>query len=180
MERYFSKIMQSLLIQDGLLDPDLPEPEAKSSGICLETDTGAVVDILLIDRDGREERLTGRSPAAELVRFVSLDYTDYHRAVQRLWEEHPLFEEKSPVPYEEYEDFEQQIANVPEWIKSIDTISGFYVSTHLRKAMAMEDNGSLIFPSEKGASVLRALDEPYRAQKRIRNLLEIGFADFER
>ena len=46
--------------------------------------------------------------------------------------------------------------------------------------MAMQDNGSPIFPSEKGAAVLRALDEPCRAQLRIRNLLEIGFADYER
>ena len=62
----------------------------------------------------------------------------------------------------------------------IDTISAFYAAEHLQDAMAMQDNGSPIFPSEKGAAVLRALDEPCRAQLRIRNLLEIGFADYER
>lgn len=180
MERYLSEILQGLQIQAGLLDSELLAPEKYRSGIFLETDTGAVVDILLIDASGAEQRLSGLVPAEELVRFVSLDLTDYHGAIQQLWQAHPLFEEKSPVPYAEYEDFEKKIVHLPDQLNSIDTVSGFYASAHLREAMAMQDNGSPIFPSEKGAAVLRALDEPCRAQKRIRNLMELGFADFER
>lgn len=180
MERCFSGIMKSLQIQAGLLDPKLLEPEKYRSGIFLETDTGAVVDIRLVDADGAEQQLSGLVPAEELVRFASLDLTDYHSAIQQLWQEHPLFEEKSPVPYAEYEDLETKILHFPEWLNSIDTVSGFYAALHLRDAMAMENNGSSIFPSEKGMAVLRALDEPCRAQKRLRNLMELGFADFER
>lgn len=180
MERYLFDILQSLLIQDGLLDPMLFAPERYRSGIFLETDTGAVMDILLIDADGAEQRFSKLVPVEELVRFASLELTDYHKAVQQLWKEHPLFEEKSPVPYSEYEDFEKGIQHLPDWISSIDPVSGFYVASHLRKVMEMEDNGSPTFPSEKGAEALCILDEPWQAQKRICNLLELGFADYER
>lgn len=180
MERYLSGILKSLQIQAGLLDPELLAPEKYRSGIFLETDTGAAIDILLIDASGAEQRLSGLVPAEELVRFASLDLTDYHSVIQQLWQEHPLFEEKSPVPYVEYEDFEKKIVHLPDQLNSIDTVSGFYASAHLRETMAMQDDGSPIFPSEKGAAVLRALDEPCRAQKRICNLMELGFADFER
>ena len=88
--------MKSLQIQAGLLDPKLLEPEKYRSGIFLETDTGAAVGILLIDASGAEQQLSGLVPAEELVRFASLDLTDYHSAIQQLWQEHPLFEEKSP------------------------------------------------------------------------------------
>lgn len=142
MERYLFDILQSLLIQDGLLDPMLFAPEKYRSGIFLETDTGAVMDILLIDADGAEQRFSKLVPVEELVRFASLELTDYHKAVQQFWKEHPLFEEKSPVPYSEYKDFEKEIQHLPDWISSIDPVSGFYVASHLRKVMDMEDNGS--------------------------------------
>lgn len=180
MEEWFSRFFQDLQLQLGLRDPKLTAPEKNISGIFLETDTGENIDILLVGKDGRVEELRGRTPAEELVRFTSLDFAEYHAVIQRLWTEHPLFLERMDVPYSDYEDFEKQIGDLPDWIMKIDTISAFYVSEHLQDAMAMQDNGSPIFPSEKGAAVLRALDEPCRAQLRIRNLLEIGFADYER
>lgn len=102
-------------------------------------------------------RTQGRTPAEELVRFTSLDFAEYHAVIQRLWTEHPLFLERMDVPYSDYEDFEKQIGDLPDWIMKIDTISAFYAAEHLQDAMAMQDNGSPIFPSEKGAAVLRAL-----------------------
>ena len=180
MEEWFSRFFQNLQLQLGLRDPKLTAPEKNLSGIFLETDTGENFDILLVGKDGHVEELRGRTPAEELVRFASLDFAEYHAVIQRLWTEHPLFLERMEVPYSDYEDFEKQISDLPDWIKRIDTISAFYAAEHLQDAMAMQDNGSPIFPSEKGAAVLRALDEPCRAQLRIRNLLEIGFADYER
>ena len=180
MEEWFSRFFQDLQLQLGLRDPKLTAPEKNISGIFLETDTGENIDILLVGKDGCVEELRGRTPAEELVRFTSLDFAEYHAVIQRLWTEHPLFLERMDVPYSDYEDFEKQIGDLPDWIMKIDTISAFYAAEHLQDAMAMQDNGSPIFPSEKGAAVLRALDEPCRAQLRIRNLLEIGFADYER
>lgn len=145
MERYLSGILRSLQIQAGLLDPELLAPEKYRSGIFLETDTGAAIDILWIDASGTEQQLLGLVPAEELVRFTSLDFTDYHSVIQQLWQEHPLFEEKSPAPYAEYEDFEKQITHLPDQINSIDTISGFYASAHLWEARAMQDDGSPVF-----------------------------------
>ena len=180
MEEWFSRFFQDLQLQLGLRDPKLTAPEKNISGIFLETDTGENIDILLVGKDGCAEELRGRTPAEELVRFTSLDFAEYHAVIQRLWTEHPLFLERMDVPYSDYGDFEKQIGDLPDWIMKIDTISAFYAAEHLQDAMAMQDNGSPIFPSEKGAAVLRALDEPCRAQLRIRNLLEIGFADYER
>ena len=171
MEEWFSRFFQDLQLQLGLRDPKLTAPEKNISGIFLETDTGENIDILLVGKDGRVEELRGRTPTEELVRFASLDFAEYHAVIQRLWTEHPLFLERMDVPYSDYEDFEKQISDLPDWIKRIDTISAFYAAEHLQDAMAMQDNGSPIFPSEKGAAVLRALDEPCRAQLRIRNLL---------
>lgn len=163
MEEWFSRFFQNLQLQLGLRDPKLTAPEKNLSGIFLETDTGENFDILLVGKDGHVEELRGRTPAEELVRFTSLDFAEYHAVIQRLWTEHPLFLERMEVPYSDYEDFEKQISDLPDWIMKIDTIAAFYASEHFRDAMAMQDRGSPIFPSEKGAAVLRALDEPCRA-----------------
>lgn len=144
MEEWFSRFFQNLQLQLGLRDPKLTAPEKNLSGIFLETDTGENFDILLVGKDGHVEELRGRTPAEELVRFASLDFAEYHAVIQRLWTEHPLFLERMEVPYSDYEDFEKQISDLPDWIKRIDTISAFYASEHLRDAMAMQDRGSPI------------------------------------
>ena len=101
MEEWFSRFFQNLQLQLGLRDPKLTAPEKNLSGIFLETDTGENIDILLVGKDGRVEELRGRTPAEELVRFTSLDFTEYHAVIQRLWTEHPLFWERMDVPYRE-------------------------------------------------------------------------------
>ena len=125
MEEWFSRFFQDLQLQLGLRDPKLTAPEKNISGIFLETDTGENIDILLVGKDGRVEELRGRTPAEELVRFTSLDFAEYHAVIQRLWTEHPLFLERMDVPYSDYEDFEKQIGDLPDWIMKIDTISLF-------------------------------------------------------
>ena len=125
MEEWFSRFFQDLQLQLGLRDPKLTAPEKNISGIFLETDTGENIDILLVGKDGCAEELRGRTPAEELVRFTSLDFAEYHAVIQRLWTEHPLFLERMDVPYSDYEDFEKQIGDLPDWIMKIDTISAF-------------------------------------------------------
>ena len=115
MEEWFSRFFQDLQLQLGLRDPKLTAPEKNISGIFLETDTGENIDILLVGKDGRAEELRGRTPAEELVRFTSLDFAEYHAVIQRLWTEHPLFLERMDVPYSDYEDFEKQIGDLPDW-----------------------------------------------------------------
>ena len=51
---------------------------------------------------------------------------------------------------------------------------------HLDPATKMLYDGKPIFPSRKALAVLNALRHPYFIQNRLRNLFEIGFADFER
>lgn len=40
-------------------------------------------DILLIDTSGAEQRLLGLVPTEELVRFASLELTDYHSVIRQ-------------------------------------------------------------------------------------------------
>lgn len=72
------------------------------------TDAGDAVELILVWLDGRETRLRGQSPAEELVSFVNFDFSAYRASVERLWEEHDVFEERVEVPYEDYVDFARQ------------------------------------------------------------------------
>ena len=44
----------------------------------------------------------------ELVNFVNFDFSAYLACVERLWEEHAVFEKRREVPYADYEDFARQ------------------------------------------------------------------------
>ena len=80
----------------------------RKPGIYLLTDAGDAVELILVWLDGRETRLRGQSPAEELVSFVNFDFSAYRASVERLWEEHDVFEERVEVPYEDYVDFARQ------------------------------------------------------------------------
>ncbi len=54
---------------------------------------------------GTEERLPALTPAEALIAAVETDYSDYRREVRRLWEEHPLFEERLDISVADLEDF---------------------------------------------------------------------------
>ena len=83
----------------------------RKPGIYLLTDAGDAVELILVWLDGRETRLRGQSPAEELVSFVNFDFSTYQSSVERLWEEHDVFEERDEVPYEDYEA--QRAAGAP-------------------------------------------------------------------
>lgn len=80
----------------------------RKPGIYLLTDAGDAVELILVWLDGRETRLRGQSPAEELVSFVNFDFSAYRASVERLWEEHDVFEERVEVPYEDYVGFVRQ------------------------------------------------------------------------
>ncbi len=53
--------------------------------------------------DGTEVRLPAVTRAESLITAVETDYPDYRREVRRLWEEHPLFEERLNIPVADLE-----------------------------------------------------------------------------
>ena len=152
----------------------------RKSGIYLLTDAGDAVELILVWLDGRETRLRGQSPAEELVSFVNFDFSAYRASVERLWEEHDVFEERVEVPYEDYVDFARQAFPLAEQLAEIAPVAYWDVLHHLDPATKMLYDGKPIFPSRKALAVLNALRHPYFIQNRLRNLFEIGFADFER
>lgn len=152
----------------------------RKPGIYLLTDTGDAVELILIWLDGREIRLHGQSPAEELVSFVNFDFSAYRASVERLWEEHDVFEERSDVPYEDYEDFARQAIPLAEQLAEAAPVSYWDILHHLDPATKLADDGGSVFASRKAFAVLDALRRPYFLQNRMRNIFEIGFADFER
>ena len=152
----------------------------RKPGIYLLTDAGDAVELILVWLDGRETRLRGQSPAEELVSFVNFDFSAYRASVERLWEEHDVFEERLEVPYEDYVDFARQALPLAEQLSEIAPVAYWDVLRHLDPATKMLYDGKPIFPSRKALAVLNALRHPYFIQNRLRNLFEIGFADFER
>ena len=152
----------------------------RKPGIYLLTDAGDAVELILVWLDDRETRLRGQSPAEELVSFVNFDFSAYQSSVERLWEEHDVFEERDEVPYEDYVDFARQALPLAEQLSEIAPVAYWDVLHHLDPATKMLYDGKPIFPSRKALAVLNALRHPYFIQNRLRNLFEIGFADFER
>ena len=119
----------------------------RKPGIYLLTDTGETVELILVWLDGQETHLHGQSPAEELVSFVNFDFSSYRASVERLWEEHDVFEERSEVPYEDYEDFTRQAIPLAEQLTETAPVAYWGVLCHLDPATKMLYDGKPIFPS---------------------------------
>lgn len=152
----------------------------REPGIYLLTDTGNTIEIILSWIDGQDIRLPRQSPAEALVEFVEFDFADYRSRVERLWEEHCVFEERAEVPYADYEDFSAQAVPLAEQLHAATPAAYWDVRHHAALAAEMADDGGPIFASCKAFAILTALRRPYFLQNRMRNIFEIAFADFER
>ncbi len=62
----------------------------RKPGIYLVTDTGIEIEIILMDEDGQETRLSMRTLTEDLVAFVNCNFSEYRRKIDALWETHPL------------------------------------------------------------------------------------------
>ncbi len=152
----------------------------RKPGIYLLTDTGKKINLIGVMPDGKQQSLCGLSPIMELVDFVNFDFSAYRASVERLWKEHAVFEERREVPYADYEDFARQALPLAERLAETAPAAYWDVLYHLDPATKMLYDGKPIFPSRKAFAVLTALRRPYFLQNRMRNLFEIGLADFER
>ena len=83
-------------------------------------------------------------------------------------------------PTRDYVDFTRQALPLAEQLAEIAPVAYWDVLHYLGPATKMLYDGKSIFPSRKALAVLNALRHPYFIQNRLRNLFEIGFADFER
>lgn len=137
-------------------------------------------------------RLRTATPAEALIAAAEIDYTDYRRAVERLWDEHPLFEERPIVRVTEprsmfgvsradFDNFIAQVDTLPAMLQSIDPISFLWVRERLWQAhQGAVDDGSAVWLLNTGYQFLQILQEPFRVQAYLRNILEVTFDGMER
>ena len=153
----------------------------KGPSICLVTDGGPEVEVILIDGNGEQQHIQKKTPAELLIEAVSIDYKSYRTEVQRLWKEHPLFEDSDTVNMEDFYDLAVDALCLPEALKDIDPVSHFVLLERLQALIdQMNDDGSAMFPLRTGAGMIHILDEPLLAQIQLRNVFEVTFDDFER
>lgn len=140
---------------------------------------------------GAEMRLRTATPAEALIAAAEIDYIDYRRAVERLWDEHPLFEERPIVRVAEprsmrgvsradFDDFTTWVDALPAMLQAIDPVSFIWVRERLCRARRTVDDGSAVWLLNTGYRFLQILREPFRAQVYLRNILEVTFDGTER
>lgn len=148
--------------------------------LLLEEEGDGRFSVVLRYADGTEERLPAVTPAEALIAAVATDYSDYRREVRRLWEEHPLFEERLNIPVSDLEDFVAEALMLPSLLHKKDPVSFFVLGEFLHRSLQMEDDGSASFLLKAGQQILRILEEPIRTQTYLRNISEMTFDGMER
>lgn len=159
-----------------------------SSQLLLAEETGGQFSVSF----GTGLRLHAATPAEALIAAAEIDYADYRRAVKKLWDEHPLFEERPIVRVTEprsmrgvsradFDDFVAQVEVLPAMLQSIDPVSFLWVRERLWQArQGATDDGSAAWLLNTGYQFLQILREPFRVQAYLRNILEVAFDGTER
>ena len=70
---------------------------------------------------GPEIHLPFVTPAEDLVAAAEIDYTPYRRESQRLYEKHPLFEERPDFPEADLEALAAETLMLPSMLQEIDS-----------------------------------------------------------
>ena len=95
-------------------------------------------------------------------------------------EEHPLFEEKPDVSAADYADLTAQVKRIAETMRELDPVAHFTITARLDLIRRSPDDGSALFLLSAGDQQIRALEEPLRAQTRLRNIFDVTFGGMER
>ena len=120
--------------------------------------------------DGTELRLPITTPAKDLIAATETDYRKYRREIKRLRDEHPLLEERLDISEADFEDFVAKALLLPTMIQEIDPVSFFVLGELLHRSLQTEDDGSASFLLNAAGELLYILEEPIRAQVRLRNI----------
>lgn len=152
----------------------------KLPGLWAEVGVDGKICVLMVGEGEREERLPPIDPAEDLIAASELDYTAYRREIQRLYDEHPLFEERLDIPESDLEDLAAEALMLPSMLQEIDPLSFFELGNLLVQALRMRDDGSASFLLHAGQRLLQALEVPIRTQIRLRNIMEMTFDGMER
>ena len=152
----------------------------QSPGLYVQTENETVMDILMIDHQMNQQVLAAVSPIEDLVSTVEMDYTEYRKHYKKLYDEHPLFDEKFDISYLEYIDLVEQAKKCVSRLRNIDPVGHFIASCKIEEVLRIPDNGSASYLLSCGAQILQILEEPLLTQIRLRNIFEVTFAKTER
>ena len=130
--------------------------------------------------DGAEMRLPVTTPAKDLITATEIDYRKYRGEIKRLREEHPLLEDRLDIPEADFEDFVVEALLLPAMLERTDPVSFFVLGGLLQQSLQAEDDGSASFLLDAAEGLLYVLEEPIRAQIRLRNIFEMTFDGMER
>lgn len=154
--------------------------QKEGPALYLRTDGGTMVQVVLLDINGMEECLPKRTPTEELIAVMDRDYSAFSRELTRLREEHPLFEEREMVYWEDYVDFVAKAQALLPLLAEIDYAAAFILSHRLNAVLQIPDDQSASVLLEAGTLILHNMEEPILSQVRLRNIFEIAFDDYER
>ena len=152
----------------------------QSPGLYIQTENDTVMDILMIDHQMNQQVLAAVSPIEDLVSAVETDYSEYRKHYKKLYDEHPLFDEKFDISYLEYIDLVEQAKKCVARLQDIDPVGHFVASCKIEAVLRIPDNGSASYLLSCGAQILQILEEPLLTQIRLRNIFEVTFAKTER
>ena len=130
--------------------------------------------------DGTETWLPATTPARDLIAATEIDYREYRGEIKRLRDEHPLFEARPDISIADFEDFVAEALLLPAMIQKTDPVSFFALGELLHRVLQTEDDGSASFLLRAAEELLYVLEEPIRAQVRLRNIFEMTFDGMER
>ena len=130
--------------------------------------------------NGTERRLPVTTPAKDLIAATEIDYRKYRGEIKRLRDEHPLFEDQLDIPEADFEDFVAEALLLLAMLEKIDPVSFFVLGELLHQSLQMEDDGSASFLLDAAEELFYILEDPIRAQVRLRNIFEMTFDGMER
>ena len=130
--------------------------------------------------DDTERHLPITTPAKDLIAATEIDYRKYRREIKCLRDEHPLFEDRLDIPEADFEDFVAEALLLPAILEKTDPVSFFVLGELLHQSMQTEDDGSASFLLDAARELLYILEDPIRAQVRLRNFFEMAFDGMER
>ena len=140
----------------------------QSPGLYVQTENETVMDILMIDHQMNQQVLAAVSPIEDLVSAVETDYSEYRKHHKKLYDEHPLFDEKFDISYLEYVDLVEQAKKCVGRLRNIDPVGHLIASCKIEAVLRIPDNGSASYLLSCGAQI------------RLRKIFEVTFAKTER
>ena len=135
---------------------------------------------VLLYGDGTEKHLPVTTPAIDLIAATEIDYREYRREIQRLQDEHLLFEDRRDIPVVDFEDFVAEVLLLPAMLQKTDPVSFFVLGELLHQSLQAEDDGSASFLLSAAEELLYLLEDPIRTQVCLWNIFEMTFDGMER